>query len=54
MAHDRLDPEKQPPDLPEEVREPNRTGAPSTSLVVGMAVVLVLMIGMATAITLAG
>lgn len=54
MAHDRLDSDEQPPDLPDEVRRPNRTGAPSVGLVVGFGIVLVLMVALAVAITVAG
>lgn len=54
MAHDRLDPDEQPPDLPDEVRRPNRTGAPSVGVIVAFGVVLVLMVALAIAITVAG
>lgn len=38
-------------DIPEDARHPNRTGAPSPALVVGMALAAIMLIAIAVAVT---
>ena len=50
-TEDGLDAQELQTGLPEEVRHPNRSGAP-TAMVAAMAVVAILMVGLALAVTL--